>query len=401
MAYEIVMPQLGLTMTEGSLNSWLKQPGERIEKGEMLFTVSTDKVEMEVESAGSGFLNTVVDPGATVAVGTVIALLTDRPDEKIAVLPKPSTTGQEGVATGRQDLPAAPNGGGAWPHDQTATVTQLFESRSFPASPRARSLAKSLGVQIADVTPESGNRIVEADVQRHHASRTVPKPEPLSAAKRITAERTTQSFERAPHFYLGREVNAGRLVQLRQELQGAAQRKLGFNITYTDFLLRALALALREETAVNAYWQEGGVVRRGSIDIAFAAQAEQGLLVPVISGAGELDLFGIAARRKDLSERAREGKLRIEEMQGGSATLSNLGTHGVDWFQAILNPPQSVILASGGIAKRPMVIDGQLAVADTLILSLSADHRVLDGVASAKFLGAIARMLENPLELLV
>jgi pyruvate dehydrogenase E2 component (dihydrolipoamide acetyltransferase) len=328
-------------------------------------------------------------------------LLTDRPDEKIAVLPKPSTTGQEGVATGRQDLPAAPNGGGAWPHDQTATVTQLFESRSFPASPRARSLAKSLGVQIADVTPESGNRIVEADVQRHHASRTVPKPEPLSAAKRITAERTTQSFERAPHFYLGREVNAGRLVQLRQELQGAAQRKLGFNITYTDFLLRALALALREETAVNAYWQEGGVVRRGSIDIAFAAQAEQGLLVPVITGAGELDLFGIAARRKDLSERAREGKLRIEEMQGGSATLSNLGTHGVDWFQAILNPPQSVILASGGIAKRPMVIDGQLAVADTLILSLSADHRVLDGVASAKFLGAIARMLENPLELLV
>lgn len=401
MAYEIVMPQLGLTMTEGSLNSWLKQPGERIEKGEMLFTVSTDKVEMEVESAGSGFLNTMVDPGATVAVGTVIAVLTDRPDEKIAVVPKPSATGHEGVATGRQDLPAAPNRGGAWPHDQTVNVTEPFESRSFPASPRARSLAKSLGVQIADVTPTSGNRILEADVQRYHASRIAPEPEPVSAARRITAERTTQSFERAPHFYLGREVNAGRLVQLRQELQGAAQRKLGFNITYTDFLLRALALALREETTVNVYWQGGGLVRRESIDIAFAAQAEQGLLVPVITGAAELDLFGIAARRKDLSERAREGKLRVEQMQGGSATLSNLGTHGVDWFQAILNPPQSVILTSGGIAKRPMVIDGQLAVADTLILSLSADHRVLDGVAAAKFLGAIARMVENPLELLV
>ena len=399
MAYEIVMPQLGLTMTEGSVNTWLKQPGERVEKGEMLFTVSTDKVDMDVESTGSGFLNTAVDPGATVVVGTVIAVLTDRPGEQIASIPKASGA-QIGAATGHRDLATAAKNSEVGPHDETK-VPDALESRTPLASPRARSLAKSLGIQIAEITPASANRIVEADVQRYHASRTGPKPEPVSAAKRITAERTTLSFERAPHFYLGREVNAGRLVQLRQELQSAAQRKLGFNLTYTDFLLRALALAVREESAVNAYWQDGGVVKRESIDIAFAAQTEQALLVPVIAGAAELDLFGIAARRKDLAERAREGKLRVEEMQGGSMTLSNLGTHGVDWFQAILNPPQSVILAAGGIAKRPIVIDGQLAVADTLILSLSVDHRVLDGVVAAKFLSAIARMVENPLELLL
>ncbi len=392
MACEIIMPQLGLTMTEGSVNAWIKQPGERVKKGEMLFTVSTDKVDMEVESTGSGFLNTVVELNRTVPVGTVIAVLTDREGEQVAAPARVEENGSIGAVN--------------TPHELTPEVVAPMpgsaRDRQYPASPRARSLAKTLGVEIAEVMPASGSRIVEADVKRHHETRRPePRPEPLSATKRITAERTTQSFERAPHFYLGREVNAGRLVALRDELQATAQRKLGFKITYTDFLLRALALAVSEDEAVNAQWENGTVVRRQSIDIAFAAQTEKGLLTPVIANADALDFFATAARRKDLSDRAREGKLQAGELQGGSATLSNLGTHGVDWFQAILNPPQSVILAAGGIAKRPAVIDGSLAVADTLILSLSADHRVLDGVAAAKFLSAIARMLESPLELLI
>ncbi len=394
MPYEIVMPQLGLTMTEGSVNTWLKQPGERVEKGEMLFTVSTDKVDMEVESTGSGFLNTLLDLNTTVPVGTVIAVLTEQPGEKVVPTAKPSQNGEVTGPGSRTSEMLRPE-----------TIPQAASSsarRSLPASPRARSLAKRLGVDIADVVPESGIRIVEADVKRYHETPKVqPKLEPASAARRITAERTTQSFERAPHFYVGREVNAGRMVQLRQELQGTAQKKLGFHITYTDFLLRALAMALSEENAVNAFWQDDGVVKRQSIDVAFAAQTEKGLLVPVILDADKLDLFRTAARRKELLERAQQGKLHAEELQGGSATLSNLGTHGVDWFQAILNPPQSAILASGGIAKRPMVIDGGVQVAETLILTLSADHRVLDGVMAANFLGAIARMIENPLELLV
>jgi pyruvate dehydrogenase E2 component (dihydrolipoamide acetyltransferase) len=401
MPYEIVMPQLGLTMTEGSVNAWVKQPGERVEKGEMLFTVSTDKVEMEVESTGSGFLNTIVELGQTVPVGTVIAVLTDQPGEKAAGIARTQRSGEAATARA-QESSDAPRANYTNAGRGTAKADSATESRSFPASPRARSLAKSLGVEIAEIVPASGTRIVEADVQRHHEKqKALPQSEPISAARRITAERTARSFERAPHFYLGREVNAGKMVRLRKELQGAAERKLGFHITYTDFLLRALALALREEKAVNAQWVNGTLITRQSIDVAFAAQTEKALLTPVIVNADRLDLFATAAQRKQLSERAKDGKLQPGELQDGSATLTNLGTHGVDWFQAILNPPQSVILACGSIAKRPMVIDGTLAVADTLILSLSADHRVLDGVTAAKFLGVIARLIEDPLEILV
>jgi len=392
MACEIIMPQLGLTMTEGSVNAWIKQPGERVQKGEMLFTVSTDKVDMEVESTGSGFLNTVVELGRTVPVGTVIAVLTDRQDEPVLAPAKAEENGGRGAAKLPQGSPA----------EAVPAMPESARERQYPASPRARTLAKNLGLDIAEVVPASGSRIVEADIKRHHETRKAePRPEPMSAVKRITAERTSQSFERAPHFYLGREVNARRLVTLRDELQTTAQRKLGFKITYTDFLVRALALAVGEEKTVNAQWENGTVVSRQSVDIAFAAQTEKGLLTPVITNADALNFFETAARRKDLSDRARQGKLQPAELQGGSATLSNLGAHGVDWFQAILNPPQSVILAAGGIAKRPAVIDGSLAVADTLILSLSADHRVLDGVVAAKFLSAVVRMLENPFELLV
>jgi pyruvate dehydrogenase E2 component (dihydrolipoamide acetyltransferase) len=251
MPSEIVMPQLGLTMTEGSVNAWLKQTGERVQKGEMLFTVSTDKVDMEVESTGSGFLNPLVELNTPVSVGTVIAVLTDQPGDPAAVM-RSSNSGPKSVGAVAALQP------GIESIYIAATVSEAEDRGSIPASPRARSLAKKLGVEIAAVTPASGTRIVEADVQTYYDRSKARVAEPISAAGRITAERTTQSFERAPHFYLTRQVHAAKLVQLRGELQPAAQRKLGFNLTYTDFLLRALALALHEEPAANAYWHEGG-----------------------------------------------------------------------------------------------------------------------------------------------
>jgi pyruvate dehydrogenase E2 component (dihydrolipoamide acetyltransferase) len=392
MPSEIVMPQLGLTMTEGSVNAWLKQPGERVQKGEMLFTVSTDKVDMEVESTGSGFVNPLIDLNTPVPVGTVIAVLTDQPDDTNVVA--------QALGDGRKSM-SAPATAQSVPESRNASssASKPADHSGMPASPRARSLAKKLGVDITAVNPSSGNRIIEADVQAHYDRSKAPVP--VGALRRITAERTAQSFERAPHFYLTRQIHADKLVQLREELQTTAQRRLGFNITYTDFLLRALALALREEPNVNAYWQEGQILSRQSIDVGFAAQTEKGLLVPVIAHADQLNLFTIANRRKELSDKARAGKLSLQDLQGGSATLSNLGTHGVDSFQAILNSPQSVILAAGSIAKRPLVVGDQVEAAETLTLSLSADHRVLDGVAAAKFLAAIARMIEEPFEVLV
>jgi pyruvate dehydrogenase E2 component (dihydrolipoamide acetyltransferase) len=394
MPSEIVMPQLGLTMTEGSVNAWLKQPGEHVQKGEMLFTVSTDKVDLEVESTGSGFVNPLIDLNTPVPVGTVIAVLTDQPDDTnvVAQALGDGRKSMSGLATA-QSVPES--------RSASSSASEPADRSGMPASPRARSLAKKLGVDIAAVNPSSGNRIIEADVQAHYDRSKAPVPDPVGALRRITAERTAQSFERAPHFYLTRQVHADRLVQLREELQTIAQRRLGFNITYTDFFLKALALALREEPNVNAYWQGGQILSRQSIDVGFAAQTEKGLLVPVIAHADQLNLFAIANRRKELSDKARAGKLSLQDLQDGSATLSNLGGHGVDAFQAILNAPQSVILAAGSIAKRPLVIGDQVEAAETLILSLSADHRVLDGVGAATFLAAIARMIEEPLEVLV
>ncbi|MGH9612860.1 MAG: dihydrolipoamide acetyltransferase family protein [Bryobacteraceae bacterium] len=373
MVHEIIMPQLGLTMTEGAVTTWLKQPGERIEKGEMLFTVETDKVEMEVESTGTGFVNTVAEPGKMVPVGSVIAVLTERADALAPVM--------------------APVNG-------TADEKSIFGSGPRPASPRARALAKSLGIDIRTITPARGARIIEEDVKNAYALRQ-QSAEPVPTARRITAERMTQSFEKAPHFYLGMEARASALVKLREELQETAQRRLGFHITYTDFLLKALAGALREQPGINAYWENGAIVKRDRVDVGFAVQSESALLVAVIPKADELGLFALAARRHDLTQRARAGKLQPAEMQGGSATLSNLGTEGVDWFQAILNPPQSVILAAGAIAKRPLAVEDRVEVGHSLILTLSADHRVLDGVAGARFLSAIRSAIEHPHELLI
>jgi pyruvate dehydrogenase E2 component (dihydrolipoyllysine-residue acetyltransferase) len=404
MLHEIVMPQLGLTMTEGSVNTWLKQSGDLIEKGDLLFTVSTDKVDMDVESTGRGFLSATIDPGITVPVGTVIAVLMDRPGEKGTITPGKSQRRDDDVQQPEPaphraavDDMAKTQASGSFPQPPKNTG----DGSRYPASPRARAVAKSLGIEITEITPQTGTRIVEEDVRRVHASREKVKPEPPSALKRITAERTTESFQRAPHFYLGAEVNASRLAQLREELAEIAQRRLGFKLTYTDFMLKALSMALREEPEVNAYWDAGSIVRRNSIDVGFAAQTETGLMVPVIPGSAAMSLFQLASRRHDLADRARAGTLRLEELQGGSATLSNLGAHGVSWFQAILNPPQSVILAAGAITKRPMVVNDHVEACHSLTLTLSADHRVLDGVAAARFLGVIQRTLADPHELLV
>ncbi|MEO8658373.1 MAG: dihydrolipoamide acetyltransferase family protein [Bryobacteraceae bacterium] len=363
MTYEIVMPQLGLTMTEGSVSTWLKKPGEWVEKGEMLFTVQTDKVEMEVECFGSGYLSDIlVENELVVPVGTLLATL-------------------------RQEAAALP----------------MTEGKSA-ASPRARKIAKELGVDLATVRA-AGSRISEEDVRRHfeQSGGVAPKPPaaveaPASTARKITARRMTESFTSAPHFYLGVEANAAALTALREELNsdGTGKPKL----TFTDFFLKAMAEALREQPGVNAFWNGDGVTRRDRIDIGCAVQTDDSLVVPVIRNADNLDLHAVAERRAELVQKARTRTLVVSDMEGGSATLSNLGTSGIDWFQAILNPPQSVILAVGRIAARPVVVGNQLQVQPTVHMNLSADHRVLDGAAAAAFLSRIQQLIEHPQELL-
>jgi pyruvate dehydrogenase E2 component (dihydrolipoamide acetyltransferase) len=412
MTYKVIMPQLGLTMEEGSVVAWRKQPGDWVEKGEVLFTVETDKAEMEVESMDSGYLNSLqVELGKKVRVGTVIATLGDQPGEVVS---------QEGASSPKVDsvaqappTPAGESKGAAGEvADRSAGSASVSPAATPPAkafaiSPRARRLAEELGIDLSALRPGRGPRIVEEDVRRFQASRekapalapaaeAPTTPSRASLTRQIVAQRMTESFHSAPHFYLGVEANATDLVKFRNQLLGDFQQQGGLKLTYTDLFLRAMAISLKEHPQVNAYWQKDRVQPREAIDVGFAVQTPEGLMAPVVRKADQLNLFELARQRAALTEKAKAGKLTLQEMEGGSATLTNLGNFGVDWFEAILNPPQSVILATGRISKRAMVVNDALAVCPTLVLSLSVDHRVLDGVGGASFLGRIKELIESP-----
>lgn len=378
MIHDVVMPQLGMTMTEGSVAQWLKAVGDPIAKGEPLFVVQTDKVDMDVESMQAGFvIELLLQEARTVPVGTVIARIAD---SRVA---------------------ESPSAGSADANPMDAGQVQL-------ASPRARRVAQELGVDLAQVkgTGERG-RIREADVRdafARQAPQTGPArvPERSAAlARRHIAERMEQSVRTVPQFSVCRELDAHQLTLVRAHLLPVVEARDGVRLSFTDFLLKALAIGLREVPGMNASWREEDVERRQEINIGFAAQTAGRLLVPVIRGVDGLSIAQIAHQRFDLARRAKDGKLKPDEMQGASCTLSNLGAFGVDEFEALINPPESCILAVGRIVPRPFVVDGALAIRPTLKLTLSVDHRVADGVLAAAFLGAVVKAIEQPATLLI
>lgn len=367
MPIEITVPRLGWSSEEGVFAGWLKKSGDPVVSGEPLFALESDKVTMEVESLDKGTLH--IPPGG----------------------PESGTVVQVGQVLGYLLAPGE------------AAAARLEPPRRMPASPRARARAKALGVDISKVEPAAGSkRIVEADVLRA-ATAAAPKTVvavPAPRARQIIANRLEESF-RAPHFYVHAEADASFLVRTRDDLVPEIERSHGIRLTYNDLLIKAIALALRDSPAVNAQWREGSIAALGSIDIGLAVQTQQTLLTPVIRDASRLPLAGIAAARQSLVERCTKGSIAPADLEGGGVTLSNLGPFGVDRFQAILNPPQSAIVAVGRIAKRPFVDGDALVVRPTVAISVSVDHRVVDGVAAAKFLNAIVRAIESPVRLLL
>jgi pyruvate dehydrogenase E2 component (dihydrolipoamide acetyltransferase) len=285
-------------------------------------------------------------------------------------------------------------------------------ARLTAASPKARRLAAEQGLDVAALrgTGPAG-AVLAADVRaaappaaerraaEGPAAPSQPRVEPpaLPTVWRIMAERMTASWTTAPHFYLVREVNVSRLTTWRER----ASQQTGLRITYTDLLVRLVAAALARHPEVNAAWRDGAIARNADVAIGLAVAIEAGLVVPVIHGADALGLAEIAARREDVVSRAQAGRLRPADIQGGGFTISNLGMFGVDAFSAIVNPPQAAILAVGRIADRVVAVDGQPAVQPTMVLTLSCDHRALDGARAARFLGALADLIEEPLALLV
>lgn len=423
MASEIVMPQLGLTMTEGTVVRWLKRVGDRVEKNEPLFEVETDKVVQEVLSLEEGVLSEiVVEEGRPVPVGTVIAYM-GAPGE---VLADAGTRGRgDAEVLRRGDGESGGRGELGTRHPELGTSP----SSSFVrVSPAAKKLAERLGVDYRTLRGSGpGGRVIEEDVRRAAASsgapavpsvaQVPPSPRPpvppstaarsagesipLRGIRKVVAERMAHSFSTVPHFYLTAEVDASALMALHRQVAPAVERKHGVKLTLTDLLVKATAMALKEHPEANAAWSDGGIRQNPVVSLGVAAATDDGLVVPVIPEADRLTLVEIARKRGELVEKARAGKLTLPDLEGGSFTLSNLGMFGVDLFQAIVNPPQAAILAVGRIKDRPVAVDGQVAVRPTMFVTLSSDHRILDGALAARFLARVVQLLENPAEMLL
>jgi pyruvate dehydrogenase E2 component (dihydrolipoamide acetyltransferase) len=396
----VIMPALEMAQETGRVVRWLKAPGDAVEKGEPIVEVETDKVTVEVEAPATGILGDVTArEGDVVPVGQAIArvLAPGEAGSTAAATPGPRPAAAVGAPSPARTV-AEPR--------VASRETDGAPARLVAASPKARRLAAERGLDLGALRGTGpGGAVLVADLPPA-VVRTVEPPAAPAAPRvaapgvgtvwRVMAERMTASWTTAPHFYLVREVDASRLVAWRQRVKSPA----GARITYTDLLVRLVAVALSRHPTVNAAWKDGTIAPAADISIGLAVAIDAGLVVPVIHRADALSLAELATRREDLVSRAQAGRLRPADIQGGGFTISNLGMFGIDAFSAIVNPPQAAILAVGRIADRVVAVNGQPAVRPTMVLTLSCDHRALDGARGAQFLGALADLIEEPLALL-
>jgi pyruvate dehydrogenase E2 component (dihydrolipoamide acetyltransferase) len=402
----ITMPQLGLTMTEGTVGAWLKKPGETVKKDDIVLTVSTDKVDMDVESPSDGIVGPIlIEVGETVPVGTpLISIVTgggSADETATSALPsKNSSASTETTTTAIPEVAEQPN--------EPLLEASVVERERIVASPRARKMAADLKVDLARVQGSGAqNRIVAEDVERAAASVVVKQPPvirqpsaPDTQRRKIIADRMVESITTIPAFSVSVEVNAEQLVALYDSVKEPINQSTGVKLTYTDLFMKAIGVALPSVSQMNSVWDGDGLRGLSEVSAGLAVATDRGVVVPTLVGIDQLSLPEIARRCADLTERARRGKLTFADMEGASGTLSNLGMYRVDRFQGIITPGQTFILAIGRLGKRPWWNDG-LTAKPTVILNLSVDHRVADGASAAIFLQHIAEVLENPYQLLL
>ena len=423
---EITMPKLSDTMTEGTLLRWRKKKGDKVAVGDILAEVETDKATMEMEAFEEGTLADIFVPeGGKVLVGAAIALVLaegekagDKPKAAPAPVAAPEpTASRPSVSSGRPLTPraraAALRGGG-----------NLNEGVRVKASPLARKIADARGVRLAGLQGTGpGGRIIAFDVENApvgagSGSASAPAagsstvaailptpiagmPEnrvPLSGMRRVIAERLLASKTQIPHFYLTIEIDAAPMMAFRKEYIEAS----GGKITFNDIALSAVARAAMQKPKVNAAFAGDAIIEYGSVNLSVAIAVEDGLVTPVIRDAQKLSLKEISASVKDLATRARDKKLKPEEYAGGTITVSNLGSYGIEQFCAIVNPPQAAILAVGAIVKKPVVNSrDEIEIGHRMSITLSGDHRVVDGAVAAEYMSALRKLLESPALLLL
>ena len=409
MAIKILLPKVSFVVTEGKIIEWLKKTGDPVSKGEPLLVVETEKAAIEIESPGSGFLGSELAPvGTVVPVTTTIGYIVAEGEQSPKlVLPSEQPT----ITAPIKDHPEANQG-------------KTTEDKWMKVSPLARRTAKELGVDLTKINGTGPNgRILQEDILAFAAGQdqvplsdsspvgsTLPSQavthdpveiHEISTLQRITAERMTMSFGTAPHFYLNVQVDMSQAFVMREAYLLEGKAKAGVRLSFTDILIFAVSRALKDHPALNAKFENDKHYRFQNVNICLAIDTPLGLIAPVFHQADRLSIIEIHHRRVDLVERAQNNHLAPEDLVNGTFTISNLGMFGIDSFHAIVNPPQAAILAIGQIAKRPVVVNDILELRPTLWLSLSVDHRVVDGAVAARFLKTLTVILENPYKTLM
>lgn len=423
MAEVMLMPLLSDTMTEGTVAGWHKEIGDEIEIGELLLEIETDKAVMEQDSFFEGtLLHIGVQEGETVPVNAVLAVIGEKGEDFKADL-EAALAKANGGSPAKEEAPAAEATPEAPAVVETAAPETSDDGR-VKASPLARKMAEEEGLKISSVkgTGENG-RIVKRDIEaalEAQKSAPVAAPQPavstpvappppagvegvayeevkLSNMRKVIARRLGESKFSAPHFYLTMAINMDKAITIRKQLNEISPSKISFN----DLVVKAASLALRQHPAINASWL-GDAIRYNKVyNVGIAVAVDEGLVVPVIRNADMKSLSQISAEVKDKARKAIDRKLPMEDMQGNTFSISNLGMFGIEEFTAIINPPDSCILAVGGISKVPVVKDGEIAVGNVMKVTLSCDHRVVDGASGAAFLNTMKGLLEDPISMLV
>jgi pyruvate dehydrogenase E2 component (dihydrolipoamide acetyltransferase) len=429
---DVFMPRLSDTMEEGVLSQWVKHEGDQVSKGDVLAVIETDKAAMDMEAYDEGVLTKIlVAEGASVPIGTPIAVIGEAVTETAAPSPVPAPDQTERAVVPPPPAPAPP--------------AVASPAGRLPASPLARKLARERGIDLATVPGGGpGGRIVRADIEqaaRQRGAAPLPQPAaatgperpapgtppaaalaavtpqpalaattpmapaadaeeiPLTTVRRLTAQRLAASAREAPHFYLTVVAAADQLLAFRAQANG--RRGADVKITVTDLLTRACATALTAHPEVNASWDDTRILRHRQVNIGVAVAIDDGLIVPVIRDADRKTLTEIAREAHDLTARARARRLTPDELAGGTFTISNLGMYGIRQFTAVINPPQAAILAVGEAVRQPVVQGDQVTIATTMTLTLSIDHRAVDGATAAGFLTRLKELIEQPLDIVL
>lgn len=431
MPIDLLMTQLSPTMTEGRVARWLKKEGDELVSGEVMAEIETDKATMEMEVVDEGVLHRIIAAeGATVAVGAPIAVIAEDGEEVPADYQPVSEAAPAAEAAVVETAveTSAPVVASAAPVPAVEPVADsTVDPKRIKASPLARRLARQKGINLAAITGTGPKgRITKGDVEKvakrgislgaGTAAVVTPAPRPMPAGplpyhedeferiensmmRKAIARRLTESKQQVPHFYLNVDVEMDRLMDLRAQLNEAADGT--FKLSVNDFVIKAVAKALVDVPAANASWTDASTLMHKHAHVSVAVAIEGGLITPVIRFAEQKGIVDISNEVKELAGRARAGELKPEEYSGGTFSISNLGMYGVKQFSAIVNPPEGAILAVGGTEERPVVKNGELTIARMMTLTLSCDHRVVDGAVGAEYLAALKKYIEMPASVLI